>query len=108
MKVGDLVQIVPGCWSRDVTNLSHRDRDRILLNPRFNNQIFKIVAINAEIPVVGSCTANTLVVCINSPDMIAVNDCNLYKIQDIQIKFIMNGEDVTDKISTETKRNLLT
>jgi hypothetical protein len=66
-----------------------------------------VLAVNAKIPCWDACFANTLIQDIETAELIVVNDCNLYSELVADIRFVVDGSDVTDKISEQSKRVIL-
>jgi len=61
---------------------------------------------NARIPIAGF-TANTLIMDIKTGELIAINHCNLYTEPAITVRFVSNGQDITDSISEQSKQAVL-
>jgi hypothetical protein len=110
-KVGDKVTVTKyDAWSK-VLNGPPKGQ-RIMQHHKDGTWCeYKVVAFNCEIPVDGfSWTANTLLVSCDydPPVLVAVNACNLqHSIVDIGVQFVSAGQNVTAKLSDESKREIL-
>lgn len=105
-KVNDKVVVNDKSWSR-VINLASESRH---ISRTFSSgavRIFKVLAVAAKIPVEGNATANTLIMDIDSEEIIAINDCNLSKEPMVEIRFYSGGIDVTKELSEQSRRAVL-
>lgn len=103
-KVGDKVNAVDGAWSR----ILGRDiRARVQKRRHCGQLIEYRVVGHGEFPI-GHIHANTLIVDPETESFIALNDCNLSpSILDISVQFIVDGRNVTTKLSAESKKAVL-
>jgi len=104
--VGGVVTVVDRAWSDKVNSGSGtRVRKR---NQHSLIRKFKILGLDCKIPVqMGYNYANALIQCEETKEIWAINDCNLVAIPVITVRFMSNGQDVTDSMSEQSKEAIL-
>ncbi len=106
-KIGDIVTVTDGAWSRILNSDSGSRVAR--WDGRGRVRLFKILAIDCEIPVYrDDATANTLILANDNQEIITVNNCNLRgNVTHIGIQYIVAGKNVTMKLSEQSKQAVL-
>ena len=107
-KIGDYVTVEDDAWS-NVLNGDHAGERVCRWDALQKPRQFQIVATGC-IPVCLSWSANTLIATIDeSPQVfVAINNCNLLPyVANIDIQFVVAGEEVTTKLSEESKDEVL-
>lgn len=107
-KVGDKVTVLDRSWGR---NLAHEGSTYICSSHGNTLREFKVIGVDCVIPVDSpDRTANTLITRkqAGGPVIYVVNDCNLCRsFIDVGVRFVSAGQDVTAKLSDESKREIL-
>jgi len=109
-KIGEEVILTGDCWGRTINMNPLDGKYTTHINSKHINGeaiVFKILAVNARIPVCENKFANTLLQDVQSSYIITVNDCNLLPVPKIEIRFYSNGRDVTNELSGQSRRAIL-
>jgi len=106
-KVGEIVHVKDKAWSK-ILNDPHKP-DRHIYSIRHGViRKFEILAVNACIPIErNNAYVNTLILERETGEIIAINDCNIFKEPEIEIRFFSEGSDITNILSAESRQNLL-
>ena len=107
-KIGDEVNVIDRAWSAMLNKKQDGIRVRRMGPDRKSLWVFKVIGVDCVIPIYESYnTANTLIQNTQTNTIWAINDCNLSLVPVIEVRFISNGQDVTDSMSEQSRRAVL-